>query len=145
MSLKIEQQANHSALNNPVDIKLVEECKIDVENIQEGLEHKLFYQSAVKQIPQKIRLQKIAEKKASLTRAKAELAKKWWFVKPENILHECWEMLKKTEKVTEKLSIMKMIREVSDEFPKTVWTANTYGSRMKTLREQKKRHRTVSY
>ena len=63
----------------------------------------------------------------------------------KNILHECWEMLKKTEKITEKLSIMKMIREVSDEFPKTVWTANTYGSRMKTLREQKKRHRTVSY
>ena len=54
-------------------------------------------------------------------------------------------MLKKTEKITEKLAIMKMIREVSDEFPKTVWTANTYGSRMKTLREQKKRHRTVSY
>jgi hypothetical protein len=63
----------------------------------------------------------------------------------KNILHECWEMLKKTEKITEKLSIMKMIREVSDEFPKTVWTANTYGSRMKTLREQKKRHKMVSY
>ena len=80
------QQANHSALNNPVDIKLVEECKIDVENIQEGLEHKLFCQRVVKQTPQKIRLQKIAEKKASLTRAKAELVKKWWFIKSENIL-----------------------------------------------------------
>ena len=79
------QQANHSALNNPVDIKLVEECKIDVENIQEGLEHKLFCQRVVKQTPQKIRLQKIAEKKASLTRAKAELAKKWWFVNPDKI------------------------------------------------------------
>ena len=80
------QQANHSALNNPVDIKLVEECKIDVENIQEGIEHKLFCQRVVKQTPQKIRLQKIAEKKASLTRAKAELVKKWWFIKSENIL-----------------------------------------------------------
>ena len=86
MSLKTDQQANHSALNNPVDIKLVEECKIDVENIQEGLEHKLFCQNVLKQTPQKIRLQKIAEKKASLTRANAEVAKKWWFVKPENIL-----------------------------------------------------------
>ena len=71
---------------NPADIKLVEESEIDVENIQAGLEHKLFCQRAVKQTPQKIRLQKIAEKKASLARANAEVAKKWWFVKPENIL-----------------------------------------------------------
>ena len=63
----------------------------------------------------------------------------------KNILHECWEMLKKTEKITEKISIMKMIREVSDEFPKTVWTSDYYGSRMKSLRERKKRHRTVSF
>ena len=72
--------------NNPVDTKLVEEGKIDVENIQEGLEHKLFCQRAVKQTPQKIRLQKIAEKKASLARANAEVAKKWWFIKSEHIL-----------------------------------------------------------
>ena len=71
---------------NPVNIKLVKEGKIDVENIQEGLEHKLFCQRAVKQTPQKIRLQKIAEKKASLARAKAELTKKWWFIKSEHIL-----------------------------------------------------------
>ena len=75
-----------SLANIPANIKLVEEGKIDVENIQEGLEHKLFCQRAVKQTPRKIRLQKIAEKKASLTRANAELAKKWWFIKPENIL-----------------------------------------------------------
>ena len=80
------QTYQHSVSKIPVDIKLVEECEIDVENIQEGLEHKLFYQRTVKQTPQKIRLQKIAEKKASLTRANAEFAKKWWFVKPENIL-----------------------------------------------------------
>jgi len=72
--------------NIPVSIALVEESKTDAQNIQEGLEHKLFYQSIVKQTPQKIRLQKIAEKKASLTRTNAELAKKWWFIKPENIL-----------------------------------------------------------
>ena len=63
----------------------------------------------------------------------------------KNILHECWEMLKKTEKITEKISIMKMIREVSDEFPNTVWAANYYGSRMKSFREQKKRHKMASY
>ena len=59
----------------------------------------------------------------------------------KNILHECWEMLKKTEKITEKISIIKMIREVSDEFPNTVWAANYYGSRMKSLRERKKRYK----
>ena len=76
----------HSPSKIPVDINLVEECEIDVENIQEGLEHKLFYPSVLKQTPQKIRLQKIAEKKASLTRANAELTKKWWFIKSEHIL-----------------------------------------------------------
>ena len=69
----------------PAGVKLVEEDEIDAENIQAGLEHKLFCQRAVKQTPRKIRLQKIAEKKASLTRANAELAKKWWFIKSENI------------------------------------------------------------
>ena len=54
-------------------------------------------------------------------------------------------MLKKTEKITEKLAVMKMIREVSDEFPKTVWAANYYGSRMKSFREQKKIHKMASY
>ena len=85
MSIQLEK-SQPSASKIPADIKLVEEGEIDAENIQAGLEHKLFYQSAVKQIPQKIRLQKIAEKKASLARAKAEFAKKWWFVNPENIL-----------------------------------------------------------
>ena len=72
--------------NIPVSIALVEESKTDAQNIQEGLEHKLFYPSVLKQTPQKIRLQKIAEKKASLAKAKAELTKKWWFIKSEHIL-----------------------------------------------------------
>ena len=62
----------------------------------------------------------------------------------KNILHECWQMLKKTEKITEKISILKMIREVSDEFPKTVWTANTYGIQMKRSRERKKRYKKMA-
>ena len=86
MSKQHITQCYPSASKTPAGIKLVEDGKIDVENIQAGLEHKLFCQRAVKQTPQKIRLQKIAEKKASLARAKAELTKKWWFVKPENIL-----------------------------------------------------------
>ena len=69
----------------PVNIKLVEESEIDVENIQAGFEHKLFYQRTEKQLAEQNYLQKIVEKKASLARAKAELAKKWWFIKSENI------------------------------------------------------------
>ena len=83
---EITMSQSFSAPKTPAGVKLVEEDEIDAENIEEGLEHKLFYQSAVKQTPQKIRLQKITERKASLTKAKDEFAKKWWFVKPENIL-----------------------------------------------------------
>jgi len=79
-------QNQFSGSEIPAGTKLVEEDEIDAENIQTGLEHKLFCQNVLKQTPQKIRLQKIAEKKASLARAKAEFAKKWWFVNPENIL-----------------------------------------------------------
>ena len=87
MLMSLELETNQPEVSkNPAGIKLVEESEIGVENIQAGLEHKLFYQRAVKQTSQKLRLQKIAEKKASLARAKAEFAKKWWFVKPENIL-----------------------------------------------------------
>ena len=75
-----------SASKIPAGIKLVEEGEIDAENIQEGFEHKLFYQRTEKQPAEQNYLQKIAEKKASLARAKAEFAKKWWFIKPENIL-----------------------------------------------------------
>ncbi len=81
---QLQNQSSGSEI--PAGTKLVEEDEIDAENIQAGLEHKLFCQNVLKQTPQKIRLQKIAEKKASLARAKAEFAKKWWFVKPENIL-----------------------------------------------------------
>ena len=85
MSIQLEEiQPEDSKI--PASIKLVEEGEIDAENIQAGLEHKLFYQRTEKQLAEQNYLQKIAEKKASLARAKAEFAKKWWFVKPENIL-----------------------------------------------------------
>ena len=80
------QTYQHSVSKIPVDIKLVEECEIDAENIQEGFEHKLFYQRTEKQTTEQNYLQKIEEKKASLARTKAELTKKWWFIKSEHIL-----------------------------------------------------------
>tara|TARA_Y100000310_G_scaffold68528_1_gene63901 strand:- start:396 stop:764 length:369 start_codon:yes stop_codon:yes gene_type:complete len=87
MIMTLQQQARQLKPKNiPADIKLVEESEIDVENIQAGLEHKLFYQRIEKQTAVQNYLQKIAEKKASLARAKAEYAKKWWWLNPENIL-----------------------------------------------------------
>ena len=87
MTMTLQQQVRQLEPKNiPADIKLVEEGEIDAENIQAGLEHKLFYQRTEKQTAEQNYLQKIAEKKASLTRANIEFAKKWWFVKPENIL-----------------------------------------------------------
>ena len=87
MTMTLQQQARQLEPKNiPADIKLVEESEIDVENIQAGLEHKLFYQRTEKQTAEQNYLQKIAEKKASLARAKAELTKKWWFIKSEHIL-----------------------------------------------------------
>ena len=47
MSLQLETN-QLSVSKNPVNIKLVKEGKIDVENIQEGLEHKLFYQNVIR-------------------------------------------------------------------------------------------------
>ncbi len=87
MTLQQQQQVRQLEPKNiPADIKLVEEGEIDVENIQAGLEHKLFYQRTEKQTAEQNYLQKIVEKKASLAKAKAEFAKKWWFIKSENIL-----------------------------------------------------------
>ena len=85
--MTLQQQVRQLEPKNiPADIKLVEESEIDVENIQAGLEHKLFYQRTEKQTAEQNYLQKIEEKKASLARTKAELTKKWWFIKSEHIL-----------------------------------------------------------
>ena len=48
MSIQLEEiQPEDSKI--PASIKLVEEGEIDAENIQEGFEHKLFYQRTEKQ------------------------------------------------------------------------------------------------
>ena len=80
---QLQNQSSGSEI--PAGTKLVEEDEIDAENIQAGLEHKLFYQRTEKQTAEQNYLQKIVEKKASLAKAKAELTKKWWYIKSENI------------------------------------------------------------
>ena len=49
MTMTLQQQVRQLEPKNiPADIKLVEESEIDVENIQAGLEHKLFSQIAIR-------------------------------------------------------------------------------------------------
>ena len=49
MTMTLQQQVRQLKPKNiPVNIKLVKEGKIDVENIPEGLEHKLFSQIAIR-------------------------------------------------------------------------------------------------
>ena len=81
-----EQTWQPEPSKSPAGTKLVEEGEIDAESIQEGFEHKLFYQRTEKQTTEQNYLQKIEEKKTSLAKAKAELTKKWWFIKSEHIL-----------------------------------------------------------
>ena len=45
----------------------------------------------------------------------------------KSILHHCWDLFEKAEKIPEKLSLLKTIEKISDELPKIVWSANTFG------------------
>ena len=56
----------------------------------------------------------------------------------KSILHHCWDLFEKAEKIPEKLSLLKTIEKISDELPKIVWYANTYGSDMKQIEEHRK-------
>ena len=56
----------------------------------------------------------------------------------KSILHHCWDLFEKAEKITEKLSLLKTIEKISDELPKIVWYANTYGDNMERIEEYRK-------
>ena len=56
----------------------------------------------------------------------------------KSILHHCWDLFEKAEKITEKLSLLKTIEKISDELPKIVWSANTYGNDMKRIERYRK-------
>ena len=56
----------------------------------------------------------------------------------KSILHHCWDLFEKAEKITEKLSLLKTIEKISDELPRIVWLANTNGSDMKQIEEYRK-------
>ena len=44
----------------------------------------------------------------------------------------------KTEKIPEKLLLLKTIEKISDELPKIVWYANTYGSEIEDRKQRRK-------
>ena len=58
----------------------------------------------------------------------------------KSILHHCWDLFEKAEKITEKLSLLKTIEKISDELPRIVWSANRYGNDMKRI-ERNRRER----
>ena len=57
----------------------------------------------------------------------------------KSILHHCWDLFEKAEKITEKLSLLKTIEKISDELPKIVWYANTYGIEIEDIEQRRKK------
>ena len=56
----------------------------------------------------------------------------------KNILRQCWKLFEQAEKIPEKLSLLKTIEKISDELPKIVWTANTFGDNMERIEKRRK-------
>ena len=56
----------------------------------------------------------------------------------KNILRQCWKLFEQAEKIPEKLSLLKTIEKISDELPKIVWYANTYGSEIEDRKQRRK-------
>ena len=56
----------------------------------------------------------------------------------KSILHHCWDLFEKAEKITEKLSLLKTIEKISDELPKVVWRANTFGYDLERIEKRRK-------
>jgi len=59
----------------------------------------------------------------------------------KSILHHCWDLFEKAEKITEKLSLLKTIEKISDELPRIVWSANTFGDNMERIEEYRKKEK----
>ena len=56
----------------------------------------------------------------------------------KSIIHHCWDLFEKAEKIPEKLSLLKTIEKISDELPKIVRYANTYGSDIEDRKQRRK-------
>jgi len=56
----------------------------------------------------------------------------------KNILRQCWKLFEQAEKIPEKLSLLKTIEKISDELPKIVWRANTFGYDIERIEKRRK-------
>jgi len=56
----------------------------------------------------------------------------------KSIIHHCWDLFEQAEKIPEKLSLLKTIEKISDELPRIVWSANTFGDNMEQIEEYRK-------
>jgi len=56
----------------------------------------------------------------------------------KSIIHHCWDLFEKAEKIPEKLSLLKTIEKISDELPKIVYSANNYASGLAYRKENEK-------
>ena len=59
----------------------------------------------------------------------------------KSILHHCWDLFEQAEKIPEKLSLLKTIEKISDELPRIVWSANTFGDDMERIEEYRKKEK----
>ena len=49
----------------------------------------------------------------------------------KSVLKHLWNLFENAVKISDKLSILKLIEKISDNLPTTLWNANEYGKKIK--------------
>ena len=49
----------------------------------------------------------------------------------KSVLKHLWNLFENAVKISDKLSILKLIEKISDNLPATLWNANEYGKKIK--------------
>ena len=56
----------------------------------------------------------------------------------KSVLKHLWNLFENAVKISDKLSILKLIEKISDNLPATLWNANEYGHEMRRLENNQK-------
>ena len=56
----------------------------------------------------------------------------------KSVLKHLWNLFENAVKISDKLSILKLIEKISDNLPATLWNANEYGDEMRRLENNQK-------
>ena len=56
----------------------------------------------------------------------------------KSVLKHLWDLFENAVKISDKLSILKLIEKISDNLPATLWNANEYGHEMRRLENNQK-------